>query len=101
MKTGLSKLVCALPLAAAVSQAIADDTVELLCLFEHGTIEVAVNYTKGTANGDTAMITDNEIVWKPSGEGRGLAVVNRYTGVMQISRGRKEFTGMCNRLIRE
>ena len=36
----------------------------------------------------------------PGGD-KGLAVINRYTGIMQISKGRSEFLGMCNRLTGE
>ena len=78
-----------------------EETVKLLCSFEHGEIVVDVNYTRETANGATAMISDKEIVWTPQGGDKGLAVINRYTGVMQISKGRNEFLGMCNRVTEE
>ena len=87
-------------LLAAQPLAAADDTVRLLCNFQYGQIEVKANYTKGTVNGTTAMIDDKEIVWKPEGKG-GLAVINRYTGIMKMSRGRKEYTGMCNRFVEQ
>lgn len=90
----MALLLAALPLAAA------DDTVRLLCNFQYGQIEVNVNYTKETVNGSTAMVDDNEIVWTPEGKG-GLAVINRYTGIMTMSRGRKEYTGMCNRFVEQ
>jgi hypothetical protein len=89
-------LVAALLLLAALPAA-ADETVTLLCTFEHGEILVEVNYTRETANGTTAMISDKEIIWSPPGDDKGLAVINRYTGVMQISKGRSEYLGMCNR----
>lgn len=76
-----------------------DDIKYLLCTFKHGQIKVDVNYTKETVNGVTAIIDDKEIVWKPSGKTGGLAVINRYTGVMQMSLGSQQDTGMCTRLI--
>ncbi|MEN8106390.1 MAG: hypothetical protein ABFS22_00115 [Pseudomonadota bacterium] len=81
----------------AVTSASADEIVRLICRFEHGEIEVSVNYSKETANGAVAMISDKEIIWTPKGGNKGLAVINRYTGVMQISKGRSEFIGMCNK----
>ena len=65
-------LVAALLLLAALPAA-ADETVTLLCTFEHGEILVDVNYTRETANGATAMISDKEIVWSPPGGNKGLA----------------------------
>jgi len=75
----------------------ADETATLLCNFEHGQIEIAINYTKGTANNATAIISDKEIIWSPGGDKGGMAVINRYTGIMQLSKGRKEFYGSCNK----
>lgn len=99
---GTSSLVLALALLwACAAPASADETVRLVCSFEHGDIVVEVNYTRETANGTTAMISDSEIVWSPPGGDKGLAVINRYTGIMQISKGRSEFLGMCNRMTGE
>jgi hypothetical protein len=84
-------------LLAATLPARADDTATLLCNFEHGQIEIVINYTKGTANGTTAIISDKEIIWAPDGNRKGMAVINRYTGIMQLSKGRKEFYGGCNK----
>ena len=64
--------------------------------YRSGPLEIEINYTKGTANNSTAMIDDKEIVWTPKGK-QGLAVINRYTGLMRMSQGRREFIGMCNR----
>lgn len=89
-------VIAALLLATAM-QAPADETVKLVCAFQHGELLIDINYKKETANGTTAMITDKEIVWSPPGEADSLAVINRYTGLMQITRGRSEFLGMCNR----
>jgi len=85
--------------ASAPSQAAEDDIKYLLCSFRHGQIKVEVNYTTETVNGVTAMIDDKEIIWKPPGKKNGLAVINRYTGVMQMSLGGTQDTGMCTRLI--
>ena len=82
---------------AGVAPARADETVQLLCNFKYGQLEVSVNYTRETVNGATAMITDKEIVWTPPGKNQGLAIVNRYTGIMEISRGRESSTGVCRR----
>jgi hypothetical protein len=84
---------------SAPSLAVEDDIKYLLCSFQQGQIKVDVNYTKETVNGVTAMIDDKEIVWKPPGKKNALAVINRYTGVMQMSLGGKQDTGMCTRLI--
>ena len=100
-KPGIHSLALALALLPAGRPATADETVRLLCSFEHGDIVVEVNYTRETANGTTAMISDSEIVWSPPGGDKGLAVINRYTGIMQISKGRSEFLGMCNRITGE
>jgi hypothetical protein len=90
-----------IPVLAAIlcfaNDALADETVTLLCAFRHGQIEVEVNYTRETANGAPALISDKEIVWGPETDKNSLAIINRYTGVMQISGNRKEFTGMCNK----
>lgn len=84
-------------LLAASLPARADETATLLCNFKHGQLEIVINYTKGTANGATAIISDKEIIWTPEGDRKGMAVVNRYTGIMQLSKGRKEFYGSCNK----
>ena len=89
--------VIAVLLLTTAMQALADETVKLVCTFQHGELLIDINYKKETANGTTAMITDKEIVWSPPGEADSLAVINRYTGVMQITKGRSEFLGMCNR----
>jgi hypothetical protein len=78
-------------------QALADDTVNLLCAFEHGTLEITINYTRETANDRPAMISDKEIVWSPDEDRNFFAIINRYTGVMQMSNRQKEFTGMCRK----
>lgn len=101
MNLWLKSLTSALPLLAASEQAVADDTVRLRCRFEYGQIEISVNYTRGTVNDATAMIDDKEIVWTPQGNGGGLAVINRYSGIMQMSSGSKEYTGMCNRVVEQ
>jgi hypothetical protein len=85
--------------ASTPSQAAGDDIKYLLCTFQQGQIKVEVNYTTETVNGITAIIDDKEIVWKPPGKKNGLAVINRYTGVMQMSLGGVQDTGMCTRLI--
>ncbi len=95
-----ARIAAVLLLAASVpSQAAEDEIKYLLCTFQHGQLKVEVNYTTETVNGVTAMIDDKEIVWKPPGKQSGLAVINRYTGVMQMSLGGKQDTGMCTRLI--
>jgi hypothetical protein len=100
-KPGFKPAVIATVLLFAGLPVSAEEIVKLLCSFEHGEIVVDVNYTRETANGATAMISDKEIVWTPQGGDKGLAVINRYTGVMQISKGRNEFLGMCNRVTEE
>ena len=85
--------------ASAPSRAAEDEIKYLLCSFKHGQIKVEVNYTAETVNGITAMIDDKEIVWQPPGKKNGLAVINRYTGIMQMSLGGAQDTGMCTRLI--
>ncbi|MGD8311955.1 MAG: hypothetical protein PVJ66_05115 [Gammaproteobacteria bacterium] len=97
MKTRLNTSLTALALLAAVTQPRADDKVDLVCTFQYGLLEVSVNYTRETVNGETAMITDKEIVWTPPGENQSMAIINRYSGIMEISQGRKAYTGMCNR----
>ncbi len=77
--------------------AVADDTVTLLCTFEHGTLEITINYTRETANDTPAMISEKEIVWSPDKDKNFFAIVNRYTGVMQMSNRQKEFTGICRK----
>jgi hypothetical protein len=85
-------------LLLAASQTVrADETATLLCNFQYGQLEIVINYTRGTANGATAIISDKEIVWTPKGDRNGMAVVNRYTGIMRLSKGRKEFYGSCNK----
>jgi hypothetical protein len=85
--------------ASAPSPAAEDEIKYLLCTFQQGQIKVEVNYTAETVNGITAVIDDKEIVWKPPGKKNGLAVINRYTGVMQMSLGGAQDTGMCTHLI--
>jgi len=97
MKTSALLGACILLLGGLPARA--DDIKYLLCAFRHGQIKVDVNYTAGTVNGVTAIINDKEIVWAPPGKDTGLAVINRYTGVMQMSRGTSEFTGMCNQIV--
>ncbi len=101
MKTHLHTLIAAFLLLAgsAPSRAAEDNITYLLCSFQQGQIKVEVNYTTETVNGVTAMIDDKEIVWKPPGKQSGLAVINRYTGMMQMSMGGKQDTGMCTRLV--
>ena len=84
-------------LLAASLPARADETTTLLCNFKHGQLEIVINYTKGTANGATAIISDKEIIWSPEGNREGMAVINRYTGIMQLSKGSREFFGSCNK----
>ena len=91
-------IVLAARILLAVSlPARADEIATLLCKFKHGQLEIIINYTKGTANGATAIISDKEIIWTPEGNKKGMAVINRYTGIMQLSKGRKEFYGSCNK----
>ena len=93
-------LAACLLLTAGAPPAVAEDDIKyLLCSFRHGQLKVEVNYTSETVNGITAVIDDKEIVWKPPGKTSGLAVINRYTGVMQMSLGGVQDTGMCTRLI--
>ena len=97
MKPRLPIAAC-LPVLFAAPLA-ADEIKHLLCLFRYGQIQVEVNYSAQTVNGVTAIIDDKEIIWTPPGENKGMAVINRYTGLMQISRGAQEFTGMCNQIV--
>jgi hypothetical protein len=99
MKSVLRNLSACFLMLAGSAPSQADDIKYLLCSFKYGQIKVDVNYTAQTVNGHTAMIDDKEITWSPPGENAGLAVINRYTGLMQMSRGNQQFTGMCNRLI--
>jgi hypothetical protein len=101
MKPGLHiPTALALLLAAGAPPVVAEDDIKyLLCSFQQGQLKVEVNYTEETVNGVTAIIDDKEIVWKPPGKKAGLAVINRYTGVMQMSLGGKQDTGMCTQLI--
>jgi len=92
-------VVCLLLTAGAPPVAAEEDIKYLLCSFRQGQLKVEVNYTTESVNGVTAMIDDKEIVWKPPGEKGGFAVINRYTGVMQMSIGGVQDTGMCTRLI--
>jgi len=96
MKTAILLALCLLPFATPAG---ADEIKYLLCTFEYGQIKVDVNYTAGTVNGATAIINDKEIVWSPPGKDSGLAVIDRYSGKMQMSRGRLEYTGMCNQIV--
>lgn len=93
----LSTVLAAALLLTACPPAHADDTATLLCNFEHGQLEFVINYTRGTANDATAIISDKEIIWSPGGNRGGMAVINRYTGIMQLSRGNQEFNGSCNK----
>jgi len=77
----------------------ADEVKYLLCAFKHGAIKVDINYTAGTVNGVTAVINDKEIIWAPPGKDTGLAVINRYTGALQLSRGTQEIAGICKQMI--
>jgi len=76
---------------------LADETVTLACAFKHGVLDININYTRETANGSPAMISDKEIVWSPGKDKDSLAIINRYTGVMTMGSNRKEFTGLCNK----
>lgn len=100
MMNNLQKsLVSVVLLLATQPLAAADEVADLLCRFQYGHIEVKINYSRETVNGATAMIDDKEIVWTPPGEGGGLAVINRYSGIMTMSKGSKEYAGMCNLII--
>ena len=90
-------VVMSMALLAVASHTQADETATLLCTFEHGQIEVNVNYSRETVNGATAMLSDKEIIWTPRDGKDGLAVIDRFTGLMRISKGAQEFIGMCNR----
>ncbi len=83
-------------LLAVSPSAHADDTATLVCNFKHGQLEFVINYTRSTANGATAIISDKEIIWSPAGE-KGMAIINRYTGIIQLNKGRKEYYGSCNK----
>ena len=93
--TALFFVTCMLLVASLAASA--DEFATLLCNFTHGQIEIVVNYTKGTANGATAIIPDKERLWTPAGHKKGMAVITRYTGIIQLSKGRKEFYGSCNK----
>lgn len=93
----LSLLLAAGLLLSASLPVCADETTTLVCNFKHGQLEFVINYTKGTANDATAIISDKEIIWSPGGKKGGMAVINRYTGIMQLSRGSKDFYGRCNK----
>jgi hypothetical protein len=95
-KTVVKPAIIAALLQATAMQASADETVKLVCTFQHGELLIEVNYTKQTVNGATAMITDKEIVWSPPDEPDSMALINRYSGLIQISKGRSEFLGICN-----
>jgi hypothetical protein len=96
----LTPIAAFLLLTGSTSSLAAEDDIKyLLCSFRQGQIKVDVNYTAETVNGAIAMIDDKEIVWKPPGTKGGLAVINRYTGVMTMSLGGKQDTGMCTRLV--
>lgn len=89
--------ILAIVLLLAVSSAEAGDIVRLVCAFQYGEIEIKVNYKDQTVNDVPALIDDKEIVWSNK-KTKSLAVINRYTGVMQMSQGRREYTGMCNKI---
>ena len=93
----LSLLLAAGSLMSVSLPVRADETATLLCDFKHGQLEFVINYTKGTANGATAIISNKEILWSPGGNKGGMAVINRYTGIIQLSRGKKDFYGRCNK----
>ena len=97
MRSGLRPAFMAIALLAVASHSQADETATLLCAFEHGQIEVTVNYSRETVNGSTAMLSNKEIIWTPGDGKDGLAVIDRFTGLMRISKGSQEFIGMCNR----
>jgi len=100
MKPHLHIPIAAFLLLTGSAPSLAEDDIKyLLCTFKHGQLKVEVNYTAETVNGVTAIIDDKEIVWKPPGKDSGLAVINRYTGVMQMSIGRMQDAGMCTRLV--
>ena len=100
MKPRLYTLIAAFLLLTGSTLSRAEDDIKyLLCSFQQGQLKVEVNYTTETVNGATAIIDDKEIVWKPPGKKGGLAVINRYTGVMKMSLGGQQDTGMCTRLI--
>ena len=102
MKPRLYTLIAAFLLLTGSTLSRAEDDIKyLLCSFKQGQIKVDVNYTAETVNGVTAIIDDKEIVWKPPGKKNALAVINRYTGVMQMSIGRVQDTGMCTPLVKK
>lgn len=96
LKSTISLVVAGILLAASLP-VCADEITTLLCNFKHGQLEIVINYSKGTANGATAIISDKEIIWAPEGNKKGMAVINRYTGIMQLSKSRTEFYGSCNK----
>jgi len=100
-RIAIKSAVASFALVLLTRPALADETVQLLCAFKHGALEITVNYTRETANGSPAMISDKEIVWSPGEDSNSLAIINRYTGVMQMSDQRKEFTGMCNKVVQQ
>ena len=81
----------------SVQPALAGEMVMLVCKFDHGTLEININYARETVNDSPAMISDKEIVWSPGKDKGNLAIINRYTGVMRMGNNRKEYTGMCNK----
>jgi len=86
-----------LAIVLAVQPALADDQVMLVCRFEHGTLEIGINYSQETVNDSPAMISDKEIVWSPGENKDNLAIINRYTGVIRMGNNRKEYTGLCKK----
>jgi hypothetical protein len=75
MKTITIIAVTAIAWITVASHSLADDTATLLCTFEHGQIEVTVNYSRETVNGSTAMLSNKEIIWTPGDGKDGLAVI--------------------------
>jgi hypothetical protein len=100
MKSYLHIPVAVFLLLTGSTPSLAEDDIKyLLCSFKQGQIKVDVNYTAETVNGVPAIIADKESVWKPPGTQAGLAVINRYTGVMTMSLGGQQDTGVCARLV--
>lgn len=93
----MKERILAIVLLLTASSAEAGDIVRLLCAFQYGKIEVEVNYKNQTVNAAPALIDDKEIVWSNK-KTNSLAVINRYTGIMQMSQGRREYAGMCNKI---
>ena len=98
LENSMKTIITAIAMVLACTNAAADELVTLICAFKHGQIEVAVNYTRETVNDASAVITDKEIYWTPENMKDGFAVINRYSGIMQMSAGPVEYVGMCNRM---